>query len=62
MLTDRSVAQQSCEWLHPATDENRCTDIRQSSGSFVEEGEGGLKDREVKDTTRKSSESTNLGP
>jgi hypothetical protein len=55
--------------LHPAADENKCRDpqanIRQNLGSRVEEwgdriqqaGEG-----DVKDTTRRPTESTNLGP
>ena len=50
MLADRSLAQLSPERLHTAADGNRCRDphlnIRQSSGSLVEEWEEGLRELE----------------
>jgi hypothetical protein len=57
----------SPERLFPEADGNRCRDaqpnIKPSSGSFVEEWEIELSQLErVKDTTRRLTESTNLGP
>jgi hypothetical protein len=53
----------SSERLHQVTDGNRCRhpqpDIKWNLGNSVEEREGG---RGVKDTTRKPTASTNLGP
>jgi hypothetical protein len=67
MLADRSLTKLSSKRLHPSADENRCRDpqsnISRSSGSLVEEGEGRTEGaREVKHITRKTTESTNLGP
>lgn len=66
MLADKNLAQLSPEWLHPGTDGNRSkpTAIHQA-----ELGESCRRLREstehtggVKDTTRRSTESTTVGP
>jgi hypothetical protein len=68
MLAVKSLAKLSPERLYPADYGNICKDpkpnIRQSLGSLVEEwGMGiGLGKEGVKDTTRRPTESTNLGP
>ena len=67
MLADRSLAQLSPERLHPSTDRNRCRDpqpnISQSSGESCDRtGDRGEQARGAKDTTRRPTESTSLGP
>jgi hypothetical protein len=60
------LAQLSLERLQSVTDGNRCKgpqpNTRQSLGNPAEEGEAGVRARGVKDTTRKSTESTKLVP
>ena len=63
-LADRKIA---TERLHFAFNGNSCRDpqpnIRWSSRNIVEDGGGRIEGaREIKDTTRKPIESTNLGP
>ena len=65
MLAYRSLAQLSSEKIHPATDGNRCrerqhqTQWRESCGRGRERIEGA---GEVKNTTRRPTELTNVGP
>ena len=58
--------QVSFERFHPTADGNRYRDpqpnTRNSSRNLVEDGEERLKKPKVKDTTRKHTESANLGP
>jgi hypothetical protein len=66
MLADRSLAKLSPERLHRAADGNRCRDsqsnIRQKLVSLRRVGNRIERAGGVKDTTRRPTESTKLGP